>query len=255
MDGWIFDIKEFAVHDGGGVRTTVFLKGCPLRCLWCHNPEGQHMEPELMEKSGCIGCGKCRVPCTHPDCMPFHRCLHACPKGLLRVAGERISASALAEKLTRDRILYEISGGGITLSGGEVLAQAEFAVELLTLLGNAGLHRTIETCGWATPEIFQSVVKQCDFVYCDLKLMDDELHQRYTGVSNKPILANIEWLRNSGVPYKLRTPLIPEYTDTEENLSAIRAFARPGEVEYLSYNAMAGAKYRQLGRQYPLETH
>lgn len=252
MRGIIFDIKEFAVHDGGGVRTTVFLKGCPMRCLWCHNPEGQHPYPELMEASGCTHCGKCRFPCSHPDCAPFHRCLHACPKGLLRIAGETVEAQSLAEKLAQDKPLYDMSGGGVTLSGGEVLAQPEFAAELLEILGKYKIHRAIETAGYAPQTVFQAVASRCDFVYCDLKLADDTLHRQYTGVSNAPILQNIAWLRNAGIPYRLRTPLIPGYTDTEENLSAIRAMTRPGEVEYLAYNRMAGAKYRQLGRLYPL---
>ena len=253
MRGVIFDIKEFAVHDGGGVRTTVFCKGCPMRCLWCHNPEGQSPRPELMEKSGCVRCGRCRIPCAHTDCAPYHRCLHACPKGLLRVAGESWDAEELAKKLARDKALYDMSGGGVTLSGGEVLAQPEFAAELLDRLGAYGIHRAIETAGYASAEVFQRIVRRCDFVYCDLKLADDRLHRAYTGVSNAPILENIAWLRRSGIPYRLRTPLIPGYTDTEENLSAIRAMTTPGEVEYLAYNRLAGAKYRQLGRVYPLE--
>ncbi len=252
MRGVIFDIKEFAVHDGGGVRTTVFLKGCPMRCLWCHNPEGQSPHPELMEKSGCVHCGRCRIPCAHADCAPYQRCLHACPKGLLRVAGEIVDAAELAKRLARDKALYDMSGGGITLSGGEVLAQPDFAADLLDRLGAYGIHRAIETAGYAPQEVFRRIAARCDFVYCDLKLVDDALHRQYTGVSNGPILNNIAWLRQSGIPYRLRTPLIPGYTDTEENLSAIRAMTSPGEVEYLAYNRLAGAKYSQLGREYPL---
>lgn len=253
MRGILFDIKEFAVHDGGGVRTTVFCKGCPMRCLWCHNPEGQSPYPELMEKSGCVHCGRCRIPCTHADCAPYHRCLHACPKGLLHVAGEVVDSAALAQKLAVDKALYDMSGGGVTLSGGEVLSQPDFAADLLDRLGDYGIHRAIETAGYAPPAVFQRIAMRCDFVYCDLKLADDTLHRKYTGVSNAPILQNIAWLRQSGIPYRLRTPLIPGYTDTEENLSAIRAMTEPGEVEYLAYNRLAGAKYKQLGRAYPLE--
>ena len=187
MQGILFDIKEFAVHDGGGVRTTVFFKGCPMRCLWCHNPEGQSPQPELMEKSGCIHCDRCRIPCAHADCAPYHRCLHACPKGLLRVAGESWDAKKLAEKLAWDKELYDMSGGGVTLSGGEVLSQPDFAAELLDRLGACGIHRAIETAGYAPPELFQKSAVRCDFIDCDLKLADDALHRRYTGVSNAPI--------------------------------------------------------------------
>lgn len=252
MTGIIFDIKEFAVHDGGGVRSTVFCKGCPLRCVWCHNPEGQHRQPELMRKSGCTNCGKCRIPCTHPECAPFGLCLHACPDGRLRVAGKTVEAEELAAKLSADAELYRISGGGVTVSGGEPLMQPDFVIALCDALHKKGIHCTLETCGFASSEVFASVVSHFDFVYCDLKLADDEQHKKYTGVSNKQILANIEYLRKSGIPYRLRTPLIPDITDTEENLTAIRAITQPDEMEYLPYNKMAGAKYALLGREYSL---
>jgi pyruvate formate lyase activating enzyme len=248
----IFDIKEFAVHDGGGVRTTVFFKGCPLRCVWCHNPEGQNPYPELMRKAGCENCGRCRAGCDHVDCAPFGRCLRACPKGLLKVAGYKISSDELAERLSRDADLYKMSGGGVTVSGGEPLMQPDFLCELLEKLRSNGIHCAIETSGYAGEEVFRRVIGLCDFVYCDLKLADDGEHIKYTGVSNKPILRNIEILRESGVKYKLRTPLIPGITDTEENLDAISSITLPGEVEYLPYNKMAGAKYVMLGRKYTL---
>lgn len=251
--GVIFDIKEFAVHDGEGVRTTVFLKGCPLRCTWCHNPEGQSTRPELMEKSGCVRCGRCRVPCSHPECQPFGRCLHACPSGLLKVAGKVVSAAETVEKLCRDAELYELSGGGVTLSGGEPLMQHEFCLDLLSRLGKSGINRAIETCAYASEDVFRSVISECDFVYCDLKLADSEVHKRYTGASNEMILNNIEVLRRSGVPYKLRVPLIPGITDTEENLAGIKKLTSPQEVQYLPYNKLAGAKYAMLGRKFSKE--
>ncbi|MGN1410764.1 MAG: glycyl-radical enzyme activating protein [Eubacteriales bacterium] len=251
--GIIFDIKEFAVHDGAGVRTTVFLKGCPLRCTWCHNPEGQSAKPELMEKSGCVKCGRCKLGCSHPECQPFKRCLHSCPKGLLKVAGREVTSSETAEKLCRDAELYELSGGGVTLSGGEPLMQHSFCLDLLRRLGKAGINRAIETCAYAPEDVFRSVISECDFVYCDLKLSDSMTHQKYTGVPNGLILNNIEVLRTSGVPYRLRVPLIPGITDTEENLAGIKKLASPEEVQYLPYNKLAGAKYAMLGRKFPLE--
>lgn len=127
--GIIFDIKEFAVHDGGGVRTTVFLKGCPLRCVWCHNPEGQEVFPELMKKSGCENCGRCRTKCSHHECQRFGVCLHACPKGLLSVAGREVDSESLAGRLSLDAELYRMSGGGVTISGSEPLMQADFCAD------------------------------------------------------------------------------------------------------------------------------
>ncbi|MBE6541090.1 MAG: glycyl-radical enzyme activating protein [Ruminococcaceae bacterium] len=253
MTGIIFDIKEFAIHDGGGVRTTVFLKGCPLRCVWCHNPEGQSIRPELMKKTGCTGCGKCLEGCSHPECQPYGRCLHACPRGFLSIAGREVSAAELAERLARDAELYRMSGGGVTISGGEPLMQADFCVELLTLLREKGIHTAIETCGFAPEDDFRRVTDLCDFVYCDLKIADSDTHRRYTGVPNELILKNIEYLRSSGKKYRLRTPLIPGITDTEENLTAIRNLTVGDEVEYLPYNDLAGAKYSYLGRKYSLD--
>lgn len=250
--GIIFDIKEFAVHDGSGVRTTVFLKGCPLRCVWCHNPEGQSFSPELMKKSGCTGCGSCLTGCAHPECQPYGRCLHACQKGLLTVAGREISSHDLAARLSLDADLYKLSGGGVTLSGGEPLSQADFCAEVLTLLREKGIHTAIETCAHAPSEDFLRVIGQCDLVYCDLKLVDSQEHKHYTGVGNELILKNISLLRKSGVKYRIRVPLIPGITDTEENLAAIRAMTVGDDVEYLPYNDLAGAKYAYLGREYPL---
>lgn len=252
MRGLIFDIKEFAVHDGAGIRTTVFMKGCPLACVWCHNPEGQKSVPELMKKSGCENCGRCKIPCEHPDCAPYGVCLHACPKGLISLCGYYAEAVDIARRLIRDRDIFRSSGGGVTISGGEPLAQGGFVTELLELLGEAGINRAIETCGYADEKLFRSVIGRCDFVYCDIKLADSAEHEKYTGVRNERILSNIAVLRASGVPYKLRVPLIPGITDTEENLAAIRELTEPGEVEYLPSNKLAGAKYPMLGRKYPL---
>ncbi len=253
VEGIIFDIKEFAVHDGEGVRTTVFLKGCPLSCVWCHNPEGQSPYPEIMEKAGCTHCGKCRSGCSHAECQSLGRCIHVCPNGLLRVAGTKTMSYALAEKLSRDALFYEMSGGGVTLSGGEPLMQAEFCISLLHKLGEMGINRAIETSGFASSKIFTAVVNECDYVFCDLKLADSAMHKKYTGVPNEPILDNINTLRKSGKKYKIRVPLIPGITDTEENLSGIRRLTAEDEVQYLPYNKLAGAKYAQLGRKYELD--
>ncbi len=253
MRGVVFDIKEFALHDGDGVRTTVFLKGCPLRCAWCHNPEGLRRERELyLRHKGCTNCGLCRRPCTHPDCQSLGRCLHICPQNLVGIAGTEWESEALAARLLRDRELLQSSGGGVTLSGGEPLLQWEFSRELFEHL-DGKLHRCIETSGYATAEVFRSVVEVCDFVIMDLKLADPAMHRKYTGVDNTRILQNAAYLQEIGKPHLFRVPLIPAITDTKENLQAIAAIAKKSRVELLPYNVMAGAKYASVGRSYCTE--
>ena len=248
LTGRVFDIKEFSVNDGPGVRTTVFFKGCPLRCVWCHNPEGLEPKRELLvRQKGCRQCGRCRVPCTHPECQGLGRCLHACPAGLIEEAGREWTAEALAARLLRDRELYESSGGGVTLSGGEPLLQHAFAMELLRKLP---VHRAIETSGYASAEVFESVLAEVDYVMMDIKLADAEAHRRYTGVDNAPILRNFELLRTSGKPYLIRVPLIPDITDTPENLAKIATVVGDSPVELLPYNRMAGAKYLSVGKTF-----
>lgn len=250
MKGMIFDIKEFALSDGPGIRTTVFFKGCPLRCAWCHNPEGLSSARELYAvPEGCRHCGACRRPCDHPECRGLGRCLHVCPGGLLRAVGEEWEAGALAEKLLHQRDLYDLTGGGITLSGGEPLLQPAFASELLGAL--EGVHRVTETYGYASAEDFLSVASRCELVYFDLKLYDREAHRKYTGVSNVKILENAKILRESGIPHVFRIPLIPGITDTEDNLRALALVAGDSRVELLSYNQLAPAKYAGVGRVYP----
>ncbi|MBE6589052.1 MAG: glycyl-radical enzyme activating protein [Ruminococcaceae bacterium] len=250
MKGLIFDIKQFSVNDGEGIRETVFFKGCPLRCIWCHNPEGLLPSPELYERrEGCLSCGLCRVPCEHEECRGYGRCLHICPQNLLREVGRYYEAEELAERLLSQKAFLDATGGGVTLSGGEPLLQADFCTALLSLL-KGRLHLAIETSGYAPHADFVRVISLCDFVMMDLKLMDEEAHRRYTGVSNQSILENARWLKESGIPFVFRTPLIPGITDTEENLSSIAAFAGNSPVELLPYNPLAGAKYASVHRTY-----
>lgn len=252
MPGIIFDIKGFALHDGPGIRTTVFLKGCPLRCRWCHNPEGLSPAPQLCVKlTACVHCGKCFRPCSHAECKPYGRCLHICPNGCLSVAGEQYTPEDLAERLRRDRDLFEMSGGGVTFSGGEPLMQAEFVREVILRLD--GIHTAIETSGYCKPEEFRKTVNMLDYVIMDIKLTDPAVHQKYTGVSNELILENFRWLKSTGKPHIIRTPLIPGITDTEENLTAIREIAGDSPTETLPYNALAGAKYPNFGMKYGMD--
>ena len=252
--GIIFDVKEFALHDGPGVRTTVFFKGCPLRCKWCHNPEGLSPEPQLMVKTArCRHCGRCFQPCTHDVCRPFGRCLYACPDALISVAGKEITADELTARLTRDADFLRTSGGGVTFSGGEPLMQPGFLLEMLRRMRKENIHTAIETSGFASPEVFAEILNAVDYVMMDLKLADDEAHRAYTGVSNRVIFENAAGLRASGKPHVFRTPLIPGITDTEENLTALAAIAGGDEWEKLPYNTLAGAKYPMLGMEYPLD--
>lgn len=251
MNGMIFDIKEMAIHDGPGIRTTVFFKGCPLRCKWCHNPEGLSFQPQLMYKRAkCIDCKHCQKACEHEDCQPFGRCIHACPENCLEIAGREVSPAELAIELKESAEILGESFGGFTFSGGEPLAQPRFLLELTEELRE--YHLCMETSGYADTNAFKQVIDKLDFVIMDIKLADDEEHKRYIGCSNTKILANFEILRQSGKPYIIRTPLIPGITDTEENLAAVKKIVGNSEWEKLPYNAMSGAKYAMLDMPYPL---
>jgi pyruvate formate lyase activating enzyme len=251
MQGTVFDIKELSVHDGPGCRITVFLKGCLLRCKWCHNPEGLNPKPQLMlQKNGCVGCKTCLKPCNHPECAPFGRCLHTCPNDCIKDSGKIWRSEDLAKHLLKDAEFLSLTGGGITISGGEPLMQPDFVMDLTNQLN--GVHKAIQTSGYATEEIYKKVVSKFDYVMQDIKLVDNELHKKYTGVSNEVILRNIEWLKQSGKDFILRMPLIPGITDTEENKAAALKIADGAKLEFLDYNPLAGAKYEMLGMKYEL---
>lgn len=252
MNGTIFDIKEFSIHDGPGGRITVFLKGCPLRCIWCHNPEGLKKEPQLMKKKNlCTGCGMCKAPCKHEECKSFGRCIHACSNGALSVSGYEISADELADKLNKNESLLKSLNGGITVSGGEPMMQADFVCELAEKIQN--IHKAIQTSGYTDEETYKRVIDKFDYIMQDIKLVDCEAHKLYTGVENDRILKNIDYLKNSGKEFVFRVPMIPDITDTKENLDAIERLTEGHSVEYLPYNTLAGAKYEMLGMEYKLK--
>ena len=251
MIGTIFDIKEMAVHDGPGIRTTVFFKGCPLKCQWCHNPEGLSFEPQIMyKKSRCIDCKQCYIDCQHPECKSLGRCIYVCPENCLEITGKKISADELAKQLIQTAEVLGNSFGGFTFSGGEPLAQPDFLFELIEQLN--GYHLCIETSGYSNSDIFEKVINKLDFIILDIKIADAILHQQYTGVNNQKILENFELLRKSGKPYIIRTPLIPSITDTKSNLNAIKNIIGDCNWEKIPFNAAAGAKYKMLGIEWKL---
>lgn len=221
--GIVFDIQEFAVHDGPGARTTVFLKGCPLACMWCHNPEGQSIQPQVIRSLS----GE-------------------------RIVGKEYSAKELAALLNQQASILRSNGGGITFSGGEPLMQAEFVAEVIDGLDD--LHVVLDTCGSASQPDFLLLLARSDLVFYDLKLIDGEQHRRYTGCDNDLILHNLQLLGESGKPFVIRVPLVPGVTDTDENFAGIvEAIEKmPGllEVDLLSYHRAAGAKYRYAGMEY-----
>lgn len=252
--GKVFSVEEFSVHDGPGVRMTVFLKGCRMRCNWCHNPEGQRFEKEITKNiNGCTGCGRCLDAGERASGQRklTAESIAVCPHHLLRVCGKEYTAEQLAELILKKKFFFR-DGGGVTFSGGEPLAQAEFLLECLTLLEGKA-HRALQTSGFCDEQTFRRVLRQVDYVLYDLKLMDEEKSREYTGEGNRAILRNFDILAESGVPYVVRVPLIPTVTDTEENLRAIAAYmaARGARrAELLPYHKLSGSKYAMAGRTY-----
>lgn len=230
MTGRVFEIREFTLQDGPGIRTTVFFKGCPLRCAWCHNPEGQAFAAETL---------------TLRD-------------GTTRRCGADWTADALAAELLSNADILVQSGGGITFSGGEPLAQADFLLALIDALRarpeSAGVSLALETSGFCPPRDYRRVVSRLDFVYQDLKLHDTAAFAHWCGGELEVVRANVAWLKASGVRHVFRVPCIPGVNDTADDRAAFRAWAAPSPIEFLPYNSAAGAKYPLLGRAYPLRT-
>lgn len=252
MEATIFDIKEFGLHDGPGLRLTVFLKGCPLRCVWCHNPEGMAFGQELVRnEDACRHCGLCHRPCDHPECAALGACVHICPDRLVKAAGERYTLERLAQRVLSYREFFG-ERGGVTFSGGEPLMQADFIERVIPLLGD--IRVGVETCAQVPAAVFDRMMPQFHDRFVDMKHMDAATHRRLTGQDNTLILRNITSLKESGLPFAVRIPLIPGLTDTADNLAATADFLADArdrvQVELLPYNPMTGAKYRMIGRNY-----
>lgn len=251
MSDLIFDIKEFALHDGDGLRTTVFFKGCPLKCVWCHNPESQSFSVEKAKNENkCVHCGLCERTCAHEECKGLGVCLKVCPNNCIKTVGEEYTPERLAEKLLKNS--FFIKSGGVTFSGGEPMCHSDFILKTVPLLG--GIKTSVETCGYVNQDVFASVCEKVDGIYMDIKLIDEKEHIKYTGKSNGLILKNAEYLLKNGRQVTFRIPLIPNITDTERNLNGIAEFLQAGrdniKVELLPYNKLTGAKYKSIGREY-----
>jgi len=265
--GRIFDIQRFSIHDGPGIRTTVFLKGCPLRCKWCQNPEGLSLAPRLswvLEK--CIACGECVGVCPEralarrgdgkavvdwSRCNACGVCVPVCNAKALEIAGREASVEEIMAVVVRDRDYYEASGGGLTLSGGEPLFQPEFTEALLRAAKAQSLHCCVETCGYAEWGVFERLLPFVDLFLYDYKETNPELHNRFTGKSNEQIVKNLRALHGAGANILVRCPMIPEYNARKEHLDGIAALTRElpnlKGVEVLPYHRLGQAKLKRFG--------
>jgi pyruvate formate lyase activating enzyme len=272
MTGMIFDIKRFAVHDGPGIRTTLFLKGCPLRCQWCQNPEGLCMEKQLWWfKNKCIFCRKCLPVCPQSvraavdgeiridrrSCVKCGTCVDVCPTGAMAFDGRKISAEEAVAELEKDRVFYKTSGGGITLSGGDPLFQHEFAEAVLRGCKEAGLRTAVETSLAAEWGVIEKLLPVTDLWICDIKEVDSEKHREFTGQPNEQIFENFKQLAATGVDMLVRVPIIPGFTDRDENVQGIATFVRSVrddlKIELMNYNPLAPSKYRLMQKPCPLD--
>jgi pyruvate formate lyase activating enzyme len=271
ITGLIFDIKRFAVHDGPGIRTTVFLKGCPLSCWWCHNPEGLKNKQEIIfYEYKCISCNKCIDICSknalkkinnklnrnYKICLSCGNCAEICPTASQQIIGRRLTPEKIIEEIEKDRLFFESSSGGVTFSGGEPLMQHTFIKETLKLCKKRGIHTALDTSGYSSTNAFNKTMKYTDLYLYDLKIFDDQKHERYTGVSNKSILKNLETLNKNKKEIILRFTIINDVTNTKENLNDITNFIsslkRINEINLLPFHDVS-EKYQRLGKEYKLK--
>lgn len=267
----ITNIQKFSIHDGDGIRTTVFFKGCPLKCVWCHNPETQRFEREMeLDREKCTGCGACAAACPNGaihvedhkpvwnslSCTFCGKCADVCPASAREIVGYEYAVKELVKELMKDQMFYEQSGGGVTFSGGEVMSvDMDFVLAAAKELDRQGISLTIDTCGYAPYERFQKILPYVDTFLYDVKIMDPELHKKYIGVDNKLILENLVRLSQDGARIYIRIPTIKEVNGNEQNMKETIAFLQehdihPAQINLLPYHDTGSGKYRKLDMEY-----
>lgn len=256
MRAIIFDIERNSYVDGPGIRTTVFFKGCNLRCAWCHNPESQSAKPQMMfYKNKCTGCGKCKEKCPHnlESCEICGKCTIYCPHDAREICGKEYTVDEVLKEIIKDKSIYEGSGGGVTFSGGECMLQIDFLEEILKECKKNGIHTAVDTAGHVPYEYFERIIPCTDLFLYDIKCRNSEKHKKYTGVGNELILENLKKLLASEKSVWIRIPVIPTVNDTEEDMQKIKALLKdypmPEKIELLPYHAMGEHKYAAIGKE------
>ncbi|MBQ9098763.1 MAG: glycyl-radical enzyme activating protein [Clostridia bacterium] len=256
MKATIFDIERNSYVDGPGIRTTVFFKGCNLRCVWCHNPESQSPKPQMMfYKNKCTGCGKCKERCPNnlEKCGLCGKCTLYCPHDAREICGKEYTVDEVIREILKDKAFYDNSDGGVTFSGGECMLQIDFLEEILKECKKNGIHTAVDTAGYVQFEYFERILRFTDLFLYDIKCFDSEKHKQYTGVGNESILENLKRLLTTKKSVWIRIPIIPMVNDTEEELQKIKSFLEacqsPKKIELLPYHAMGEHKYEAIGKE------
>lgn len=254
MTAKIFDIQRCSFSDGPGIRTTVFFKGCNLRCAWCHNPESQSPKTQIMLYSDkCTSCGKCLSVCPNDlkHCDLCGKCEIYCPSSARRICGKDHTEDELLQEILKDKNFYQSSGGGVTFSGGEAMLQLDFLESMLKLSKENGIHTAVDTAGYHTFDRFERIIPYTDLFLYDVKAMDSEVHKKYTGVENELILENLAELLKRNIPVWIRIPVIPSVNNTEENMLKLKSFfeahGHPQKIELLPYHRMGENKSLAIG--------